>query len=100
MNAIETDELIPVPLIGARVAWTWGPVEMRADAGGLVVEYDEAEATVYDIGLQASVDFLGIGDLVVGYEYLKIDAEYEDADSLVDADLDLDGYYVGLRFGF
>lgn len=100
MNSIETDELIPVPLIGARVAWTWGPVDLRADAGGLVIEYDEAEAAVYDVGIQAAVDFLGIGDLVAGYKFMKIDAKYEDSDALVDADLDLNGYYVGLTFGF
>ena len=81
-------------------AWTWGPVDLRADAGGLMIEYDEASEAVYDVGLQASVDFLGIGDLVAGYKFMKIDAEYEDEDALVDADLDLDGYYVGLRFGF
>ncbi|MEM9800294.1 MAG: hypothetical protein AAGA20_08210 [Planctomycetota bacterium] len=99
-NRIDTDQLFPVPLIAVRAAWTWGPVELRADAGGLVFEYDDAEAAVFDVGLSGAVDFLGIGDLVVGYKFMDIDAEYEDDATFIDADLELSGWYGGLRFGF
>ena len=97
---IESEELIPVPLLAARAAWTWGPVDLRADAGGIVVEYDESEASIFDIGISASVDLFSIGDLVVGYKIMKIDAEYTDDDAQIDTDLDLSGYYMGARFSF
>ena len=89
-----------MPLLAARAAWTWGPVDLRADAGGIVVEYDESEASIFDIGISASVDLFGVGDLVVGYKTMKIDAEYTDDDAQIDTDLDLSGYYMGARFSF
>ena len=97
---IATEQTIPVPLIGARAAWTWGPVDLRADVGGLVIEYDGDEATVIDGELSAAVEFLGVGDLVVGYRITSIDAQYEDEDAKIDTDFDLEGYYFGLQFGF
>lgn len=99
-NSIKTDQMIPVPLIGARAAWTWGPVDLRADVGGLMAEYDGNEATVIDGELSAAVEFLGVGALTAGYRITSIDAIYEDADARIDADLDLEGYYLGLEFGF
>lgn len=99
-TTITSKELIPVPLLAARAAWTWGPVDLRADAGGLVIEYDESEASVFDIGVSASVALFGGGDLVVGYKTVKIDAEYSDDDAVIDTDLDLDGYYMGVQFSF
>ena len=100
LASINTDQLIPIPLLGARAAWTWGPVDLRADLGGLVVDYDGNEATVIDGELSAAVEFLGVGDLVVGYRLTRIDAVYEDDSAKVDADFDLEGYYFGLQFGF
>lgn len=99
-TTITSEELIPVPLLAARAAWTWGLVDLRADAGGLVIEYDESEASIFDIGVSASVDLFGVGDLVVGYKTVKIDAEYSDNDAVIDTDLDLDGYYMGVQFSF
>ncbi|MDG1983198.1 MAG: hypothetical protein P8M11_01385 [Planctomycetota bacterium] len=99
-TSIQSEELIPVPLLAARAAWTWGRVDLRADAGGLVIEYDESEASIFDIGVSAQVDLFGVGDLVVGYKTMKIDAEYSDDDARIDTDLDLDGYYMGVQFSF
>lgn len=100
LATINTEATIPVPLIGARAAWEWGPVDLRADIGGLVIEYDGDEATVIDGELSAAVEFLGVGDLVVGYRLTRIDAQYEDEDARVDANFDLEGYYFGLQLGF
>ncbi len=97
---VRTDQLIPVPLIGARAAWTWGPVNLRADVGGLVIKYDGDEATVLDGEISAGVELLDIGDLVVGYRVTRIDAVYEDENAKVDTDVGLEGYYFGLQFGF
>ncbi|MEO1699116.1 MAG: hypothetical protein AAFU73_17630 [Planctomycetota bacterium] len=99
-ETIETDQLIPVPLLGARAAWTWGPVKLRADAGGLIAEYDGNEATVLDGEISAAVDVLQTGQLTAGYRVTRIDAVYDDSDARIDADLGLEGYYIGLRFGF
>ncbi|MFT6110334.1 MAG: hypothetical protein ACJA2W_003259 [Planctomycetota bacterium] len=100
LASVTTDQLIPIPLLGARASWTWGPVDLRADLGGLIVEYDGDEATVIDGEISAAVEFLGVGDLVVGYRLTRIDATYEDSNSKIDANFDLEGYYFGLQFGF
>lgn len=97
---VRTDELLPVPMIGARAAWTWGPVDLRADLGGIVADYEDTEATYLDGELSASVEVFDSGDLVVGYRITSLDASYEDDGSEVDADFDVEGYYVGLQFGF
>ena len=99
-NRVTTDQVIPVPMVGARAAWEWGPVDLRADVGGFVMELDGEETTIIDGDLSAAVDFLGVGDLVVGYRITSIDAQYKDSSSDVNADLDLEGYYFGLQFGF
>ncbi|MEM1448347.1 MAG: hypothetical protein AAGI22_04500 [Planctomycetota bacterium] len=99
-NRIETNQLIPIPLLAARLAWTWGPVEMRADVGGLGIRYEGVEAAMIDAGINASVDFFGIGDLVVGFKTMRVDAQYEDDDADIDTDFDLEGFYAGLRLGF
>ena len=87
-------------MIGARAAWEWGPVDLRADVGGLVIEFDGDEATIIDGDLSAAVDFLKVGELVVGYRVTSIDAQYDDSSATVNADFDLEGYYFGLQFGF
>lgn len=97
---VNTEQLIPIPLLGARAAWTWGPVDLRADVGGLMIDYDGNEATVVDGEVSAAVDFLGIGDLVVGYRITRVDAAYEDDNAEVDANFNLEGYYFGLQLGF
>ena len=98
--SIETDQLIPVPLIGARAAWTWGPVDLRADVGGLVAEFDGDEATVIDGEVSATIDVLASGSLTAGYRITSIDAEYEDSNARVETDFELDWFFVGLRLGF
>jgi len=100
LNRVRSDELIPIPMIGARAAWTWGPVDLRADVGGIVAAYDDTEATFLDGELSAAVEVFDAGDLVVGYRITSLDAQYEDEDSEIDADFAIEGYYVGLQFGF
>jgi hypothetical protein len=99
-NRVQSDELIPIPMIGARAAWTWGPVDLRADVGGIVAAYEDTEATFLDGELSAAVEVFDAGDLVVGYRITSLDAQYDDGDSEIDADFDIEGYYVGLQFGF
>lgn len=99
-ESIETSQLMPIPLLAARVKWTWGPVALRGDVGGLLIKYDGNEASMVDAGLNASVDFLGAGDLVVGYKTMRIDAQYEDNQTNVDTDFNLEGFYFGLRLSF
>lgn len=99
-NNVQTEQLVPVPLIGARAAWTWGPVDLRADVGGLIIEYGDDEATFIDGEVSASVNVYDVGDLVVGYRITRIDAEYNDEDARVVADFDLEGFYLGAQFSF
>ncbi|MEZ6014096.1 MAG: hypothetical protein R3F49_03205 [Planctomycetota bacterium] len=99
-NRLESNELIPIPMLALRAAWNWGPVKVRAEAGGLQVKVDGDEAKVIDGDLEASVRLFEGGSLLVGYRLLDINASYDDTGDSVDADLKLSGYYLGVRFAF
>lgn len=98
---LESDEALPIPLIAARAAWTWGPVKLNAEVGGLAIEIDGDEAQVIDGEVEASVGLFDGGSLAVGYRLLDIDAEYEPEEGdMAEADFELSGFYFGVRFSF
>lgn len=99
-DTLESDEALPVPLLAVRAGWTWGPVKVRGELGGLTFEYDGDEAQVIDGDVEASVALFDAGSLVVGYRLLDVEAEYEDEGDSVEADLELAGWYLGVRFSF
>lgn len=99
-NELASNEIIPIPLLALRAGWNWGPVKVRAEAGGLQVTIDGDEAQVIDGDVEASVNLFDGGSLLVGYRMLDIDAEYTDGADRVEADLELSGYYLGVRFSF
>ena len=99
-DTLESNETLPVPLLAVRAGWTWGPVKVRAELGGLKFEYDDDEAQVIDGDVEASVGLFDGGALLVGYRLLDVEAEYFDDGDAAEADFELEGYYVGVRFSF
>jgi len=105
-DTIDTDEFVFVPVLALRGATQLGPVELSLLASGLDVEVDGDEASVYDLDFQALWRFTSdenalIGALVAGWRYLDFDLDYEsDDDDEVDAEVSLNGPYLGLTLGF
>ncbi len=99
-DTLESNELLPIPLLALRLAWNWGPVKLRSELGGLKVKVDGDEAQVIDGDVEASVALFDVGSLLVGYRMLDIEAEYEDEGDSVEADMQIDGFYFGVRFSF
>jgi hypothetical protein len=100
-DVLETDEFIPIPVLAVRAAWVWGPVKVRTELGGMKVKIDDDEGQIIDGDVEASVSLFDGGSLLVGYRLLDIDAEYEEEDGdRADADFELSGFYLGVRFAF
>ena len=104
-NTVTTDELLPVPVIAARVHGELGPVAVEALAGGMTYSEGDDEITFLDLDANGSLRILGSGDratgwLTLGLRYADIDAEYADGGEEVTADLQLTGPYLGLRLAF
>jgi len=99
-NQLESEELLPVPMAALRASWTWGPVWMRAVLSGITYTLDGDQVQVFDGDLESSVTLYESGSLVVGYRWVDVEAEYEDENDRVEADLELTGFYFGVRFSF
>lgn len=99
-DTLETEEALPVPLAALRAAWTWGPVWMRAELSGVTYTVDGDSMQVFDGDLEAAVTLYDSSLLVVGYRWVDVEAEYEEEGDPVDADLELSGFYFGVRFAF
>jgi len=97
---LDSNQVLPIPLIALRAAWNWGPVKVRAEAGGLKINIDGDSAEVIDGDIEASVRLFEGGALLVGYRVFDIKAEYEDEGDKAEADFNLAGYYLGVRFSF
>lgn len=99
-DKLETEGALPVPLAAVRASWTWGPVRMRAELSGIAYTVDGDEMQLFDGDLESSVTLYESSLLVVGYRWIDIEAEYEDDGDPVEADLELSGFYFGVRFSF
>ena len=102
---VSSDELLPVPLIAARVGVHPGRFGLTAALGYLELSYDDTDARVIDLDLAGEMRLFGgdhrlSGRLVVGYRLFDVEADYEDDGSEVHADVAIDGPYVGLSFAF
>lgn len=97
-NELRTEEALPVPLLAARASWKWGPVRMRAELSGITYTLDGDQTQVFDGDLESAVTLYESSLLVVGYRWVDIEAEYEDRGDTVEADLELSGFYFGVRF--
>lgn len=99
-NSIDTDETAPIPVVAARAGVGLGPVDVSLLATGMQLKINDDDVTFLDLDLQASVGVFSHGELVVGYRRWKADVEYKDGSDQIEADLTLDGPYIGFSFSF
>lgn len=97
-DRLTSDELLTIPFAAVRAAWAWGPVAMRAVLAGTSYTYDGDETQLLDGDVEASVEVFDQGSLAVGYRLIDLDAEYDDRGDTIAAELELNGWYFGLRF--
>lgn len=104
-NSIDVDELLPVPLLAARLGVDLGRFELRGSVAGMDVTFDGNLVRVVDADIAARYRFLGGEERfslagTLGWRYARIQADYEDGDDNVRLDMTLDGPYIGLTVGF
>lgn len=104
-TTVDTDEVLPVPVLAARVGFWVDNVEVAGLISGMDASVDDADVQMLDLDVYARYHFFGFaqhgsGSVVLGWRRLDLDAEYEDEDSVIDAELRLTGPYLGVQFGF
>ncbi len=102
-NAVEFDELAPIPVVAVRVGGAIGPVSIEGLASGLSLSIGDVDATYYDIDLMAKWKLIGAGvtgSIAAGYRYMRLDASFEDGNDAADIDLTFSGPWIGATVGF
>jgi len=101
-TVVETAESLPIPLVVANLVLQFGDLELAALVGGLRLSQGGDSASYLDADLSARWSFLGSGEhlqaaLVLGYRRTDLELDYSDDSTDVDADLTLQGPYLGLE---
>lgn len=104
-DEIFTDETMPVPLISGRLGWAWERVELSALVSGIGIDYGGEQASFLDADLRMNVRVLGRenrtqGLLTAGWRFLSSSVDYDSDSEAVDANIRMNGPYVGLVLRF
>jgi hypothetical protein len=104
---LQSDEILPLPVLTARLDFRDAPVAVGASIGGIDVSYNEGAARVLDVDLYARLrlsDGMGGGGisahLLGGYRSFSADGSYDDGATQVDADVRMAGPYLGISISF
>lgn len=101
-TTVASEEQVPIPiLVGAASVWL-GPVEFALFVGGADYQYEDDSVFYLDADVYARWKLLGGREflrtsLVLGYRLTQLELDYDDDASTIDADLELDGVYLGLE---
>lgn len=99
---VASDEQVPLPMLVFAGAVQLGALELAALVGGADYAYDDDSVYYLDADAYVRWRFLG-GDerlrasLVLGYRRTEVELDYDDGSTAIDADLTLDGLYLGLE---
>lgn len=104
-ETVETDEMLPAPVLAVRGGAALGPVEIQGLLSGISYDGGDESIEYFDLDLYGRYSFLGgnnrlSGSLVLGWRESSLDVEYEDDDSDVELDLGYSGPFVGLQLRF
>ncbi len=102
-ETIESDELVPIPVIALNVGAQLGPIEVAGLVSGFSVDYEEFDGTYIDADLYARYRILGgknhlRSSIVLGWRQIEVEFEYDDDGDLYDADFGISGPYLGMEF--
>tara|TARA_R110002126_G_scaffold64513_21_gene165282 strand:- start:7776 stop:8558 length:783 start_codon:yes stop_codon:yes gene_type:complete len=104
---LQSDEILPLPVLTARLDFRDSPFAVGASVGGIDVSFDEGAARVLDLDVHARLRFsTGISGggmsahFLGGYRSFSADGHYDDGATQVDADVRMAGPYLGLSISF
>jgi hypothetical protein len=103
-NVVAESETLPIPVLALRLGVNVGRFDGSLLLGGIGIQVDDDRAAYFDLDAAGRWRFLGggvspHGELVVGYRWIELDVDYESDSAAVDAEVTLQGPYVGVSFG-
>jgi hypothetical protein len=104
-TTVESDEVIPIPVLAARAGMEFGDWEVGGVVSGLDIEVDGDSVQFVDLDVFGKYHFAGGQDRIsasflFGYRSTDLTVDYADSGDQVDANLTVAGPYIGLRFSF
>lgn len=87
---------IPAPLVGVLAQAKLSRFILELEVSGLTVSYSDVGADYIDVKASVGISFLKVAMARVGYRYVLINAHVTD----FEADMTLDGFFVGLGVQF
>ena len=105
-ESVETDELLPAPVLAVRGGIELGAFEFAGLLSGLAADLgSDGSVDYFDLDLFGRWIFLGGeeqvgGALVVGWRQMDLDLEYDDEEDDVAVDIGFSGPYVGVQVRF
>ncbi|MHC4816806.1 MAG: porin family protein [Planctomycetota bacterium] len=95
-GAAEESLDIPAPLVGLMAQAKLSRFLFEIEVSGLTVSFSDVSADYIDVKASVGVTFLKVAMARVGYRYVLLNAQVSD----FEADMTLDGFFVGLGVQF
>ena len=104
-TVIEGEQMLPIPVLAARVGVWLGPVEVAAVGSGITGKYDGNELTYYDIDAYGRLKLFGGKQrlrlsILGGYRHLFLDVDFTDDTETVQGEFTFNGPYAGVQLSF
>ncbi len=100
-NVVATDKVLAVPIFAVRGGIEMSGIDFEVLLSGIDMGLNGNDLRFTDLDINGTWEFVGGEDrlhaaLVIGYRRVNLDLAYDESDERVDADLQMDGPYVGL----
>jgi hypothetical protein len=99
-QSFETREQVPIPVLAARAAAGFGPLGVDALVTGSGWAIGDDEVRYYAVDLRARWEFNAHVHALLGWRRWHTDLEYSSGGDRVDADMTIDGPYLGVVLAF
>ncbi len=96
----EVDTIAPVPMLYLQAGAEFGFVGFDVEAGWMSIDLDDADGDYLDLEAMARVNIAPKVELTAGYRFISIDGDGRADGQRFDAELELQGFFVGGGFNF
>jgi hypothetical protein len=102
---VSQDGILPIAFLTARAAADLGPVSVLGTVSGISIEFEDDDVSFIEVDLSAGYRVFGEdsmveGRIMAGYRYVDFDYTYRGSRGRLEADLTLQGPYVGFDLVF
>ena len=94
------DVQAPVPMLFAQAEATVGPVAATVDVGGIAIDVGDVDGTYFDVEALLRVAPVSHIEVFAGYRWINMDGKGTADGQDFDADLTLQGWFLGGGFTF